>query len=244
MVVNKKRIISFVMSIFCITAVLALSGCSKADSKPDFVIATHGGSRTDDAVGFQLDEPAAGEEVAVIETSEGTVKIRLFPDSAPIGVANFKGLVNKGYYDGLSFHRIVTDFVAQTGDPTGTGTGGKSLWGDEFETEVNNNLLHLKGAVAYANRGAGTNSSQIYFVTCTEVDEQDLITYPRSKDERDLYAEYGGTPYLDYAKSYTVFGQVYEGLDVLDKINKCGSAETEGTPTKEVTIIKATIEKI
>ena len=207
--------------------------------KPDFVMRGENGSRTDDPVGFQLELPAEGEEIAVLETTEGTIRIRLFEESAPIGVANFKGLILKGYYDNLTFHRIIPDFMIQGGDPDGDGTGGESLWGEDFENEINANLLNLRGALSYANHGAGSpasNSSQFFIVQSSEVDPTQLTTL--SEEARALYEEHGGTPWLDGV--HPVFGQVFEGMDVVDQIASFGSES--GTPSKEVRIIKATLE--
>ena len=83
----------------------------------------------------QFDLAAVEGPVAVLETTKGTVKIQLFPAQAPKTVENFVGLIEKGYYDGIIFHRVISDFMIQGGDPTGTGMGGESLWGDSFEDE-------------------------------------------------------------------------------------------------------------
>lgn len=100
-----------------------------------------------------MEKPADGEEIAVLTTSMGVIKLRLFADAAPKTVENFKGLINKGYYNGLTFHRIVNDFMLQTGDPKGDGTGGESLWGKAFNDEFNANLVNIRGSVSMANAG-------------------------------------------------------------------------------------------
>ena len=91
--------------------------------------------RPDDGkeVGYQLEKPADGEEIAVLHTSMGDIRIRLFPDAAPKAVENFKGLINDGYYNGIVFHRVIDNFMIQGGDPTATGSGGESIWGEPFE---------------------------------------------------------------------------------------------------------------
>ena len=105
---------------------------------------------TGEYVNLQAQMPEEGEEIAVIDTSKGVVKMRFFPEEAPKAVENFKTLAKDGYYDGLTFHRVIEDFMIQTGDPTGTGTGGESCWGEDFEDEVSPNLHFYNGAVAMA----------------------------------------------------------------------------------------------
>ena len=98
-----------------------------------------------------------------IITAKGDVNINLLPDKSPVTVANFVNLVKKGYYDGLKFHRVIDNFMAQGGDPTGTGMGGP---GYRFEDEVNNGLNFSKaGKLAMANAGPGTNGSQFFITT-------------------------------------------------------------------------------
>ena len=82
---------------------------------------------------MQLEKPEEGEEIAVLETNMGTIKIRLFPEEAPKTVQNFKELIQKGYYNGITFHRVIEGFMIQGGDPTATGTGGESAFGEDFE---------------------------------------------------------------------------------------------------------------
>lgn len=165
----------FLALLLCICLVFCFAGCGEKTEestmgklpenppeKPQFIAVGENGSRTDDPVGFQLELPEIGEEIAVLETSMGNMYIRLFPESAPITVANFKGLVSAGYYNGITFHRVVKDFVIQGGDPKGTGAGGTSVWGGEFEDEFNANLLNIRGSLSMANAGVGTNGSQFF----------------------------------------------------------------------------------
>ena len=137
--------------------------------------------------------PKKGEQIVVMETSKGTIKLRLFPEVAPKTVENFVGLIEKGYYDGIIFHRVIPDFMIQGGDPTGTGTGGESIWGKNFEDEFSNKAHNIRGALSMANAGPGTNGSQFFIVQAE-----------------------GGTPWLD--GHHTVFGQVFEGMDTVDEI--------------------------
>lgn len=140
----------------------------------------------------QTSMPNKGEQIVVMETLLGTIKIKLFPEFAPKTVENFKGLIAKNYYDGLIFHRVIPDFMIQGGDPLGNGTGGESLWGGKFEDEFNPNLKNVRGALSMANSGPNTNGSQFFIVQAAE------------------------TPWLN--GRHTVFGQVFEGIEIVDKI--------------------------
>ena len=169
-----------------------------------------------------------------IITAKGDVNINLLPDKSPITVANFVNLAKKGYYDGLKFHRVIDNFMAQGGDPTGTGAGGP---GYQFEDEINNGLNFSKpGKLAMANAGPGTNGSQ-FFITQAKYNEQiynklKLANAPESILK--AYKEYGGYPSLFL--QYTVFGQVYEGMDVVDKIAAVETNETNDKPKTDVVI--------
>ncbi|WP_413490702.1 peptidylprolyl isomerase [Brochothrix thermosphacta] len=184
----------------------------------------------------QLDDKVEkGQPVATIETTEGTVKIKLFPKEAPKAVENFVTHAKDGYYDDLLFHRVIDNFMIQSGDPKGDGTGGESIWKKPFKNEISNNLYHFRGALAMANAGPDTNGSQFYivqnkFLTAAEI-KNDSIQYTNSVKE--AYEKLKGVPSLD--GSYTVFGQTIEGLDIVDKI-----AETEvganDKPEKDIKI--------
>ena len=207
--------------------------------------------------GEQLKKPAKGEEVAVLETSMGTIRIRLFPDYVPTAVENFKTLIKNGYYDGITFHRVMDNFMIQSGDPTATGTGGETAFEgyEAFEDEFGRNLYNIRGAVSMANAGTNTNGSQFFIVQTTTaaygnlVDAETFVTYGGAQWAADAYEKYGGTPYLDgqfkatgiNKSGHTVFGQVYEGMKVVDKI---AAVETDSSnkPLKDVTINKAYLE--
>lgn len=150
---------------------------------------TEGGN---DMAGEQLKGPEVGEEVAIITTNHGEIKVRFFPEIAPKAVENFKTHGKNGYYNGVSFHRVINNFMIQGGDPKGTGMGGESIWGKPFEVESHPDYKHLRGTLSMANAGPGTNGSQFFIVHADE------------------------TPHLN--GDYSVFGQVYEGIDVVDKI--------------------------
>lgn len=125
-----------------------------------------------------------------IETNHGTFQAELFEDKAPKTVANFRGLVEKGFYDGVIFHRIIKEFMVQTGDPTGTGMGGP---GYEFQNELNDLAFDKPGVVAMANAGPDTNGSQFFIM---------FDAYPLSGSD------------------YTIFGQVVQGMDVVNGITR------------------------
>jgi len=137
-----------------------------------------------------------------MRTTEGVIVFELFDADAPKTVANFKKLATEGFYDGLSFHRVIKDFMAQGGCPQGTGTGGP---GYQFEDEFNEHKI-VHGTLAMANSGPNSNGSQFFIVTAQE------------------------TPWLD--GKHTAFGQVIEGEDVLDRLNDVptGGADRPKTP--------------
>lgn len=206
------RAASAVLSAFLL---FSLAGCSSG-SEPSNNIGTQ---YADKAYGFQLEAPAAGEQVAVMHTSKGDITLRFFPEAAPKAVQNFKEHAEKGYYDGLLFHRVIQDFMIQGGDPKGNGTGGESIFGSKFEDEFDQKLLNLTGAVSMANSGPNTNGSQFFIVTADSVDPGLLGQMREAQWPADVIAQYessGGTPWLDFR--HTVFGQVVRGLDVAMRI--------------------------
>lgn len=177
-------------------------------------------------IGYQLEMPTQDEEIAVLTTSMGTVKIRLFPEAAPKAVENFKGLIRKGYYNGITFHRVIKDFMVQTGDPTGTGRGGESIWGKPFEDEFNANLLNIRGAVSMANSGKDTNGSQFFinqagpsaFGGWSQY-EQAYSYFKKSKMSADDFANQYGSYWLNMDKvtdEYRGFYEKYGGTPHLD----------------------------
>ncbi len=163
----------------------------------------------------QEKENAVNNPIVVLETNQGKVEIKMYPEYAPKTVENFVGLVKKGYYDGLIFHRVIKNFMIQGGDPTGTGRGGESLWGGKFDDEFSDKIrFDRKGLLAMANAGPGTNGSQ-FFIT----------TIP--------------TPWLN--DHHTIFGEVVSGYDVVQKIENT-STQPGDRPTQEQKIIKATVK--
>ena len=148
-------------------------------------------------------------DTVTLQTTEGNITLKLYADKTPKTVENFIGLAKAGKYDDTIFHRVIPNFMIQGGDYENfNGTGGKSLWGSEFEDEFAEGLTHNKGVISMANRGPGTNGSQ-FFIT------------------------HAATPYLD--GRHTIFGEVIEGMDVVDAIATVG---TDGfdAPLKKIKI--------
>ena len=168
----------------------------------------------------QLDEPKSGEVVAEIQVRDyGVIKVKFFEEAAPKAVENFITHAKNGYYDGVTFHRIMDNFMIQGGDPTGTGRGGDSIWGGTFKDEFTSKLIPVRGAMCMANAGPNTNKSQFFIVQTNEYQDQFVEEFKKDKVPNDLidyYMEQGGTGWL--YKKHTVFGQVFEGMDIVDEI--------------------------
>ena len=240
----------------------------------------------DEEFGFQLKNPKKGETVAILHTSMGDISMHFFPQYAPKTVTNFIRLAQQGKYDGVTFHRVIDEFMIQGGDyENNNGTGGKSADGGEFEDEFCDKLLNLRGSVAMANSGADTNGSQFFINQKTATDlencerfwssvkdvikqykkdptslnnifnniqmqygsNSDLNTDSLPDEAKDLYKKYGGSPGLDGAynmidRGHTVFAQVYDGMDVVDKIAKV-EKNSENKPLTDVTIDSIEIKK-
>lgn len=196
----------------------------------------------------QLQQPVSGEEIAVLETNMGDIKLRLFEEAAPRTVENFKNLINSGYYDGVIFHRVIPGFMIQGGDPTGTGRGGESSFGGKFEDEFDPNYRNFVGALSMANAGPNTNGSQFFIMQGQEIPEG-MIAEMESIGERggftdeviEAYKELGGAPWLD--GKHTVFGQVLEGQQVVDEIANVKRNRMD-KPKKDVVIENARLEII
>jgi peptidylprolyl isomerase len=149
-----------------------------------------------------------------LHTNQGVIHIQLFPEHAPKTTENFVGLVRQGYYDGIIFHRVITDFMIQGGDPTGTGHGGQSIWGKPFEDECSPELrFNKKGLLAMANAGPNTNGSQFFITTAL-------------------------APWLD--GRHTIFGEVVDGYDVVEKIERTPTGRDD-RPVEQQVIGKAIV---
>ena len=148
-------------------------------------------------LGYQLDMPEKGEEICVLTTNYGTIRMRFFPDAAPKAVYSFKSLALSGYYDGVTFHRVIDDFMIQGGDPEGTGMGGPgySIKGEFSHNGFKNDLLHTKGVLSMARTMVPDSAGSQFFIM------------------------HANAPHLD--GDYAAFGKLTEGEDVLDKIATC-----------------------
>ncbi|MDO8536536.1 MAG: peptidylprolyl isomerase [Candidatus Omnitrophota bacterium] len=156
------------------------------------------------------------ENIVVLETNQGNIEIRLMPDLAPKACENFTKLVEKGYYNGLIFHRVIKGFMIQGGDPTGTGMGGQSVWGKPFADEFNTKAkFDSPGVLAMANAGPNTNGSQ-FFITTAD------------------------TSWLNM--HHTIFGKVVSGYDVVQKIENTATGPGD-KPVAEQKIVKAYMKK-
>lgn len=166
----------------------------------------------------QLDAKNVAGPTAVMKTNKGDITIKLFPEAAPKTVKNFIELSKQGYYDGIIFHRVIPDFMIQGGDPTGTGMGGESIYGEKFEDEFSNSVFNLRGALSMANAGPNTNGSQFFIVQNKNVPANMTTQLEGAGFPEEVVEAYkgGGTPWLDFR--HTVFGHVIEGLDIVDDI--------------------------
>ncbi len=154
-------------------------------------------------------------DIVVLKTNQGDIELQLYPKVAPKACENFETLVKRGYYDGIIFHRVIKNFMIQGGDPTGTGRGGKSIWGHPFKDEFKANLIFDKPFyLAMANRGRNTNGSQ-FFIT----------TVP--------------TPWLN--GGYTIFGRVVKGFKVVKKIENT-PVGAQNRPLAKQYIVKALLK--
>ena len=193
----------------------------------------------------QLAKPQDGELVAVMHTTLGDISIRLFPAYTPKTVENFVTHAKDGYYNGITFHRVINDFMIQGGDPTATGCGGESIWGRSFKDEFHPDLHNLRGALSMANAGPNTNGSQFFIVQAKTVAPQLLAQMKQIPDSFppevvENYAAVGGTPHLDYRHS--VFGQVFDGMDVVDAIAAV-KTDYNDKPLEDVKIISIDIKE-
>ncbi len=161
-------------------------------------------------------DPGPEDEYAVMHTNMGDIVLRFFPKQAPITVANFKGLAAKGYYDGVTFHRVIDGFMIQGGDPTGSGRGGESLWGPPIVDEFSPQLTFARpGILAMANKGRPKTGSSQFFITLVP------------------------TPHLN--NKHTIFGEVVEGMDVVNKIGKVQTGAND-KPVEPVVIESISFE--
>ena len=151
----------------------------------------------------------------ILETNQGKIEIQLFQEIAPKTCENMLGLIEKGYYNGGIFHRVIKGFMIQGGDPTGTGRGGESLWRGTFADEVTPQVkFDRKGLLAMANRGPNTNGSQFFITTAA-------------------------TPWLNM--KHTIFGEVISGYETVEKIENAQTGQGD-KPLEEQKIVKAYVK--
>ncbi len=193
--------------------ILAL-GCkdSNSNGKETSETTNEGTTMADSTGQFSTDS----SYTAVIETNMGTIEAQLFAKATPKTVENFVELARKGYYNGVIFHRVIDNFMIQGGDPTGTGGGGESIWGESFDDEIVDTLkFNEPGLLAMANAGPGTNGSQFFITTVA-------------------------TDWLN--GHHTIFGKVTKGMDVVNKIGKVKTSKPYDRPVNDVVMQKVTIE--
>lgn len=191
----------------------------------------------------QLNSTVADDEYLVeMVTTEGSIKIKLFPEQAPKAVENFVKHAKDGYYKDTPFHRVIKDFMIQGGDPKGDGTGGESIWKKGFKTEDSNQLYNIRGALSMARAQSRSSNGSQFFIVTNQEDVSDGLAIQYYPEKIIEQYKKGGAPQLD--GEYTVFGQVTEGMDVVDKIadgevkdNGSGEESTPVDPVK-VTEIK------
>lgn len=196
---------------------------------------------TADATLPQLRDPEKGQPIAIIKTEGyGDIKLMLFPEQAPKAVENFITHAKNGYYDGVTFHRVIENFMIQSGDPLGNGTGGESIWKKPFVNEISDELYNFNGALCMANSGPDTNGSQFYIVQAHDSLTKDYIENAEkySQEALDAYEKMGGAAYLD--GGYTVFGQVIGGMKTVNRIAETATG-TNDKPVKDIVIDKIQI---
>lgn len=206
-----------ICAILCLLTLLTMTACggSSGDSPAGKVLGSSGDpvpmadlkpQKNSQKLGWQLELPQAGEEIAVITMKTGEViKIRFFPDEAPKAVYSFKRHAIEGYYNGLTFHRVIENFMIQGGSPDGTGTDGESVWGENFEDEFAENLINIDGSLSMANAGKNTNGSQ-FFINCTNtpVPSEQWAEYQQGydmyKEDPDFFTSNYAAKWLDMDK--------------------------------------------
>ncbi len=193
--------------LYLLTTVLLITGCNATEIKK----ATTENNET------VKTEQKSELTVVVLETNQGDITLKMFPKVAPLAVENFVTHVKNGYYNGLIFHRVIKDFMIQGGDPTGTGTGGTSIWDKEFVNEYAPNVVFDKPfLLAMANHGPNTNGSQFFITT-------------------------KATPWLN--GGYTIFGEVIAGQENVQKIEMTKVSGRQGsTPVEKQSIVKAYVK--
>ncbi len=193
----------------------------------------------------QFAEPKEGDTIAIIHVKNyGDITVKFFDDVAPKAVENFVTHSKEGYYNGVTFHRVINEFMIQGGDPLGTGYGGESIWGTGFEEELSEKLLPYRGSLCMASAGTGTSSlGSQFFITQANYDEDMgrlLEQYDWPTEIIEMYKKYGG--YMSLYQGYTIFGQVIDGMDVVDEIAKT-ETDSSDKPLEDVVIESIEVTK-
>ena len=234
------------LAVLALLSCLALTGCSLKEKLSGSASGTKTISRPAvESAEIQFIHPAAGDTVAVFDTSAGVFKAVLFPTLAPQACDNFLGLVQAGYYNGLTVSRAENEFLVEAGQ--GADGKGSTIWkGSRYPVEATDKLHHYSGALCAATDSSGQCASVFYVmetlpgsasVTQELVDQMNAAGY--RAEVVAAYQTAGGAPYLDYTD--TVFGQVYEGMDVVDAIAQTAVDENQ-KPTEAITIHSVSIE--
>ena len=222
----KKILILMLTTILTAGCVLALGGCSGNSSNP--TDSTTGAPApegkpqvnpavkhdTENKIGYQLEMPKDGEEVAILHTSMGDITWRFFPEHAPKAVENFITLAKEGKFNNIIFHRVINDFMIHGGDyENQNGTGGKSIWGSSFEDEFVDTLYNIRGSVSMANSGVNTNGSQ-FFINQAKAEKFNRSTFDAF--DYDKYYASAKETYDQYVSSYgEQFTKMYPNVEAL-----------------------------
>lgn len=197
---------------FLVIVLLLFTGCNHREAKESMVATSNASVHNASTMNNSANTKAM--TIVVLETNQGNIALKLFPKIAPLAVENFTTHVKNGYYNGLIFHRVIKNFMIQGGDPTGSGTGGTSIWHKEFVNEYAPNVVFDKPFVlAMANHGPNTNGSQFFITT-------------------------KATPWLN--GGYTIFGEVLSGQGVVQKIENTKTVADR--PVREQKIVKAYVK--
>ena len=228
----------------CLAAGLLLTGCTLRPQENGSKVQSISRPAVESAE-LQFTHPVAGDTVAVFDTSAGVFRAVLFPEKAPQACDNFIGLVQQGYYNGLTVSRVENQFVVEAGQ--GADGRGTTIWnGSRYPAETTDKLHHYSGALCAAADASGDCASVFYVmdtlpgsdsVTQELVDQMNAASY--RAEVVSAYQTAGGAPYLDYTD--TVLGQVYEGMDVVDAIGQAAVDENQ-KPTEAITINSVSIE--
>ncbi len=225
----------------CLSLCLSLTACSATQGETGIFTSTAKRSSVSSDE-LQFADPTTGDTIAIISTDYGDISVVLYTDLAPQACDNFIGLANDGFYDGTAISRIISGFCVQGGlDADGQ---ANSIWGGStFPTEATDSLHHYAGALCTAPDSSGNAASPFYIVQAMPSDVNDaMVSTMQEAGYReaviDAYTAAGGVPYLDYTD--TVFGQVYDGMDVIDEIAALETDE-DGAPVEEVLINNVTI---